>query len=80
MNQSDGGLDFSPNNKLRRKQVTDEETINKINEEIKLLQYRLTRIVSTGIEHFVDLKVSHVPDINEAGHPDSLVAPQAAGV
>jgi transcriptional regulator len=47
---------------MQLKQTFAKDNIEKLNEDIKLMQYRLTRIVSSGIEHFVDLKVSHVPD------------------
>jgi hypothetical protein len=41
--------------------MTDVDKLNILNNEIKLLDYRINRICSVGIEHFTDLKVSEVP-------------------
>ena len=49
---------------MRNKHASFKDNIEGINEKIKLMQYRLTRIVSTGIEHFEELKVSHVHDMS----------------
>jgi hypothetical protein len=54
---------LSPNMKeLKRDQIAE---IEHIEEVIKLAQYRVTRIVSSGIEHFEELSVSYVVDIND---------------
>ena len=46
----------------KRDQIAE---IEHIEEVIKLAQYRVTRIVSSGIEHFEELKVTYVVDVNE---------------
>ena len=38
----------------------DVEKLNRLNNEIKLMDYRLNRICSVGIEHFTDLNISLV--------------------
>ena len=38
-----------------------------MNEEIKLIQYRLKRIVSSGTEHFIDLKIAQMMDVQTHG-------------
>jgi hypothetical protein len=38
----------------------DVDKLNRLNNEIKLMDYRLNRICSVGIEHFTDLKISLV--------------------
>ena len=45
---------------LSSKAMSDIDKLNRLNNEIKLIDYRLTRICSQGIEHFTDLKISTV--------------------
>ena len=52
--------------------MADEEAIAKINLEIKLLQYKLALMVSSGIDHFLELKVSQ---INKISSNDEITSP-----
>ena len=50
----------SPRHKNRK---TNEQNITQCDEQIKLLSYKLTRIVSSGTDHFIKLKVSKIPEL-----------------
>jgi aspartate ammonia-lyase len=42
-----------------------------MNAKIKLIEYRLKRICSTGTDHFIDLKIAQVVDVTQGGASNS---------
>jgi hypothetical protein len=63
-------LNMSPNNGLVRASVQQNNRINGLSEEMKVLEYRIKRITSTGIEHYPVLKISQISTDLKGGDDD----------